>query len=97
MRVRARPLGVRPGDDYSAPSASYQITPTRDTQPLPPKRRLYGLGNLGAGFVHSGALPGIGPFEPLRECPLPYIRANGFPQGIQFTYLALGKIGLDNP
>ena len=55
-----------------------------------------GLGNLGAVFVSGGGLFGIDPFEPLRECPLPYIRAYGFPQGIQFTYLALGKIGLDN-
>ena len=51
-----------------------QITPTRNSQPLSLKRRMYSLGNLGAVFVSSGVLFGIGPFEPLRECPLPYIR-----------------------
>jgi hypothetical protein len=96
MGVSAAVLGTRPGNDHSAPSTSYQITPTRDTQPLPPERRLYGLGNLGAVFVFGGVLFGVDRFEPLRECPLPYIRAYGFPQGIQFAYLALGKIGLDN-
>ncbi len=90
-----RPLGIRSGDDCSAPSASYQITPARNTQPLPPKRRLYGLGNLGAVLVAVRGLFDIGLFEPLRECPLPYIRAYGFPQSIELTQLTLGKSGLD--